>query len=165
MVANGKKGDASIAVDVLYGLYVAAICGLVGSAVLHLVTFFGVDPQRYFPVVGVFTMLLFPPFIAGIFRIRAVQFPPRVPGEPRKVNAQGALAYIADAPTKLKVATFCLFFYGWLNYLVCWIVLFAMPPKEKGPWEVHMASGIWMFFYSLSAMMLYPRKKPPPTSR
>ena len=178
MTASGK----SWVHDVVYGFYVLAVIGFGASAIIHAVTFGGIDLLEHIPVLLLLHVLIFAVWIPGILRARKAQ----------RQNLATLGQQLGRSPGWLQALVVLLFVYMFLNFLLCLVLLeFAVPDEMGGKKVLHshgkivrelsdgeyrrckarqtrLFTGHWMFFYAAGMILLYahPRKDedpcPPP---
>ena len=153
--------------------YLAVVC-LVASVVVHVSTFFGVNPQRVFPAVWVLHALVFVVWFPVVLSCQRA-----CKGHYAKDFWRIAMRY---APTWMKSLSVVLFAYGFVNFFITFLVLGeGGVPVESGvrktleshgtvireltdeEFELHEAyglrgfSGHWMIFYSIGMTVLCSR--------
>lgn len=146
-----------------------ALLGLVLSVIVHLSTFFGIDPQEIFPPIWLLHLGIFVVFIPGI-----------IANKRRDSSSKKSLSdQFPYAPRWMIAMTVCLFAYAIINFATFFFLMHEGQPtrEEDGTfaiknhgrfvrniseqeyhryrgYEVRGFSGHWMLFYSAAAMML-----------
>lgn len=155
--------------------FLSAFC-LVASALTHFSTFLGINPQRAFPPVWAFHVLLFVVWIPMVSLCREI-----CAGDNRKDYWKIATHY---APYWMKVLCIALLVYTFFNFFFTIFVLNegGVPAKLNGKkvlhshgrvireltdeeYEKHQAysvrtfSGHWMLFYCVAMTVFYSRMR------
>ena len=153
-----------------------AVLGLVSSAVAHLSTFMGINPQRVVPKVWVLHVLIFVVWIPLVISSRNA-----CTKENRKDFWKIATR---NAPGWMKILSLTLFVYAFFNFFYTIQVLNegGVPSELDGKkvihshgrvireltdeeyekhqaYEVRTFSGHWMVFYAIGMTVLYSRLK------
>lgn len=157
-------------------MFFLAVFGLVSSAIAHLSTFLGINPQRAFPPVWILHVLIFVVWLPVVFSLRNTL----IKNQPRDFWKVAT----ANAPGWMKVLSAALFAYTFFNFFFTVFVLNqgGGPSEIDGKkvlhnhgtiireltdeeYEAHQAysvrtfSGHWMIFYALGMTVLYSRMK------
>jgi len=172
----GRKLNAARKKKTMRVIFFVAVFGLIASAVVHLSTFLGINPQRVFPPVWVLHALIFVVWIPVVFSCRKI-----VKKENRKDFWKIATR---NAPRWMKFLSVALFVYAFFNFFFTGFVLSegGVPSELDGrkvihnhgkvirelsdeEYEMHQAytvrgfSGHWMIFYAVGMMVLYSKMK------
>jgi hypothetical protein len=160
-------------------LFIISICGLIVSTIVHVATFFGVNPQNEFPAVWGLHFLLLAIWIPIILINRKI-----ATGDNRKNVLRTIMKH---TPFWLKALSAVLFIYAFIGFFYSVFVLNdgGVPSIISGQkvleshgniirilteqeYELHQAysvrafSSIWLIFYTVGIAALYSMRKENP---
>ncbi len=160
-------------------LYYIAISGFVVSLLIHIISLTGYNQNNSIPFIWIIHIFVFVVFIPGILKISRYD---RIKQKNRKL-IENVKNLTAGVPKIISIIALISFFYAIMNFMAFIVlsegggpniidgeyvlsnhgdIIRTLTEKEYFLFqanELRGFSGHWMLFYSISVLMLYPRKR------